>query len=156
MKYLDLLKAKRPCPFDDPKREEVIVDNATAYLTYSIAGYHPDQLLVIPKRHITRIEEMTEREFRDCEDLQKLGWELLKQLGHGGVSFVLREGESTGKSIPHLHYNLMPDTQLGDMTAHGDEKRQVMNEAEIAATMARLRNALARRRRSEAGESEML
>lgn len=143
MKYLDLLKSNRPCPFDAPEPRDVVLENRTAYLTYSIAGYHPDQLLVIPKRHITRIEEMSEQEFRDCEALQKEGWELLKELGHGGVSFVLREGESTGKSIPHLHYNLMPDTQLSDMRSRGEEKREVMNEEEIAATIARLREAKA-------------
>ncbi len=144
MKYLDLLQTARACPFDNPLPRDVVLENQTAYLTYSIAGYHRDQLLVIPKRHITRVEEMMEQEFRDCEELQKQAWDLLKALGHGGVSFVLREGESTGKTVPHLHYNVMPDTQLGDMTAHGEERRDVMNEQEIEATIARLREAKAK------------
>lgn len=144
VRYTDLLEKKRPCPFDNPKASDVIAQNETAYLTYSIANYHPDQLLAIPKRHIIRLEEMSEAEIKDCQELQKLGWELLKQLGHGGVNFLLREGDSTGKTIPHLHYNIMPDTQLGDMSAHGEERREVMNETEIAATVMRLREALAR------------
>ena len=144
MRYVDLLEKKRLCPFDNPKASDLITQNETAYLTYSIAGYHPDQLLAIPKRHIMRIEEMSEAEIKDCEELQKLGWELLKQLGHGGVNFLLREGDSTGKTVPHLHYNIMPDTRLGDMSAHGEERREVMNEAEIAATVMRLRETLAR------------
>ena len=144
MRYIDLLEKKRPCPFDNPKASDLITQNETAYLTYSIAGYHPDQLLAIPKRHIMRIEEMSEAEVKDCEELQKLGWELLKQLGHGGVNFLLREGDSTGKTVPHLHYNIMPDTRLGDTSVHGEERREVMNETEIAATVMRLREALAR------------
>ena len=144
MKYLDLLKSKRSCPFDDPNTEDMILENVTAYLTYALAGYHRDQLLVIPKRHITRIEEMTPQEVLDCDDLQRQGWEMLKQLGHGGVSFVLREGESTGKTVPHLHYNLMPDTQLGDMISRGEEKREVMNQEEITATIERLRTVKAK------------
>jgi len=144
MQYKDLLKQNRPCPFDFPHGQEPIAQNKTAYLTYSIAGYHPDQLLVIPKRHITSLEEMTPQELADCESLQKLGWEMLKLLGHGGINFLLREGESTGKTVPHLHYNLMPDTRLGDMNAKGEEKREVMSDVEIAATTARLRDALAK------------
>ena len=143
-RYADLLEKKRPCPFDTPKASDIIAQNETAYLTYSIAGYHPDQMLVIPRRHLTRLEEMFEAEIKDCEELQRLGWELLKQLGHGGVNFLLREGDSTGKTISHLHYNIMPDTRLGDMSAHGEEQREVMNETEIAATVTRLREALAR------------
>lgn len=144
MKYAELIHSNRSCPFDNPEPKDVILENRTAYLTFSIASYHPDQLLVIPKRHITRIEEMMEQEFRDCEELQKQGWDLLKALGHGGVSFVLREGESSGKTVPHLHYNLMPDTRLGDMNAQGQEKREVMNQEEIEATIARLREAKAK------------
>jgi diadenosine tetraphosphate (Ap4A) HIT family hydrolase len=144
MKYLDLIKSDRPCPFDNPKREDVVTENNTSYLTYSIAGYNPDQLLVIPKRHVTHLEELTPEELTDCENLQKIGFDLLRALGHGGVSFVLRDGQSTGKTVPHLHYNLMPDTRLGDMDAHGKEERNVMNEEEIAATMSRLKDALAK------------
>jgi len=143
-RYADLLGKKRLCPFDTPKESDIIAQNATAYLTYSIAGYHPDQLLAIPWRHITRLEEMSEAEIKDCEELQRLGWELLKQLGHGGVNFLLREGDSTGKTVSHLHYNIMPDTRLGDMSARGEELREVMNETEIAATVARLREARSR------------
>ena len=143
-RYADLLERKRLCPFDTPKASDIIAQNETAYLTYSIAGYHPDQLLAIPRRHLTRLEEMSEAEVKDCEELQRLGWELLKQLGHGGANFLLREGNSTGKTISHLHYNIMPDTRLGDMSARGEENREVMSEAEIAATVARLREARAR------------
>ncbi len=143
-RYADLLGKKRLCPFDTPKASDIIAQNETAYLTYSIAGYHPDQLLAIPRRHLTRLEEMSEAEVKDCEELQRLGWKLLKQLGHGGVNFLLREGDSTGKTISHLHYNIMPDTRLGDMSAHGEEQREVMNETEIAATVTRLREAHAR------------
>lgn len=142
MKYLDLLKTNRPCPFDNPTRDDVVAENETCYITYALAGYHPDQLLIIPKRHIEHIDDMTDAELKDAGALQKLGWHMLRELGHGGVSFVLREGQSTGKSIPHLHYNLMPDTQLGDMTAHGKEEREVMNAEEIAATLQRLKEAL--------------
>lgn len=144
MKYLDLIKQKRPCPFDNPKRSDVVTENETAYLTYSLASYHRDQLLVIPKRHVTRIDEMQEQELRDCEELQKTGLHMLRSLGHGGVSFVLREGESTGKTVPHLHYNLIPDTRLGDMDAKGEEKRNIMTQEEIDATMARLKDAFSR------------
>ncbi|OGC88837.1 hypothetical protein A2419_03635 [Candidatus Adlerbacteria bacterium RIFOXYC1_FULL_48_26] len=83
-------------------------------------------------------------EILDAQLLQKLGWHILRELGHGGVSFLLREGKSTGKSVAHMHYNLMPDTHLGDQDAHGKEEREVMNPEEIAATLARLKDSLSR------------
>ncbi len=144
MKYTDLIKIQRPCPFDNPKHEDVVVQNETAYLTYALAAYHIDQLLVIPKRHVTHFDDMTDAELTDCHMLQKLGWHILRELGHSGVSFLLREGESTGKSVPHLHYNLMPDTKLGYMAPDAKEERTVMNAEEIAATMARLKDGLAK------------
>lgn len=143
MKYIDLLKSSRPCPFDNPPAREVILENGTAYLTFTIAGYHPDQLLVIPKRHVTHLEHMTPQEVKDCDDLQRRGWRMLRELGHGGANFLLREGQASGKTVQHLHYNIIPDTRLGDMDAHGVEVRDVMTEAEVAATIERLRQAKA-------------
>ncbi|OGC93576.1 hypothetical protein A2389_00835 [Candidatus Adlerbacteria bacterium RIFOXYB1_FULL_48_10] len=144
MKYEELVKTKRPCPFDNPKQEEIVAENNTCYMTYALAGYHPDQLLVIPKRHVEHIDDMMDAEILDAQLLQKLGWHILRELGHGGVSFLLREGKSTGKSVAHMHYNLMPDTHLGDQDAHGKEEREVMNPEEIAATLARLKDSLSR------------
>src|SRR5262249_43346147 len=141
--YADLLKTARPCPFDKPKPNEVITENGTAYLTFSLAGYHPDQLLVIPKRHVTHVTALTPKEIIDCQALQNTGWDLLRSLGHGGVNFLLREGDSTGKSVPHMHYNLVPDTRFGDMDAHGVEKRNVLTQEEIDSEVGRLREALA-------------
>jgi len=143
--YTDLLKKERPCPFDNPPASDVVTENETAYLTYSLAGYHLDQLLVVPKRHVTHVSQLTPKEITDSQELQNLGWDLLRELGHGGVSFLLREGDSTGKSVQHVHYNLVPDTRLGDMDAKGEEKRNIMTPEEIAATMVRLRDAFAKR-----------
>lgn len=143
MKYTELLKTERPCPFDNPKQEDVVVENETAYLTYALAAYHIDQMLVVPKRHVVHFDDITDAELDDCHTLQKLGWHILRELGHGGVSFLLREGESTGKSVPHLHYNLMPDTKLGYMPPDAKEERNVMNAEEVIATVARMREALA-------------
>lgn len=144
MKYAELLKTERPCPFDNPNPNEVIMENETAYLTFTIAGYHPDQLLVIPKRHITHLDQLTAQEQKDCDDLQQKGWHMLRHIGHGGANFLLREGQASGKTVKHLHYNIIPDTRLGDMDAHGVEVRDVMTESEIAATIERLRQAKAR------------
>ncbi len=143
--YTDLIKKQRPCPFDNPAANDIVTENETAYLTFSLAGYHPDQLLVVPKRHITHVGELTQKELTDCQELQNIAWDLLRELGHGGVNFLLREGESTGKSVPHMHYNIVPDTRFGDMDAHGEEKRNIMTKEEIAGTMSRLKDALAKR-----------
>jgi diadenosine tetraphosphate (Ap4A) HIT family hydrolase len=146
--YSELIKKERPCPFDNPDSNDVVTENETAYLTYSLAAYHLDQLLVVPKRHVTHVDSLTPQEIADCQALQNTGWALLRELGHGGVSFLLREGDSTGKSVQHIHYNLIPDTRLGDMDAKGEERRNIMNKEEIAATMARLRQALAKHLRT--------
>ena len=143
--YSDLLKKKRPCPFDNPPDKEVVTQNETAYLTYSLASYHLDQLLVVPKRHVVHVSDLTDKEIVDCQELQTIGWDILRALGHGGVSFLLREGDSTGKTVQHMHYNIIPDTRLGDMDAKGEEKRNIMTEEEITATVSRLKDALSKR-----------
>lgn len=143
MKYADFLKEKRSCPFDNPAPKDVVVQNDTAFMTYALAPYHPDHLLVIPKRHVMHFFDLTPQETADIMKLQKLGWQILDSMGYSGVSFVLRQGPGTGGTVEHLHHHLIPNVRLGDMDHNGDERKILSPEEQTAAAL-RLRAALAR------------
>jgi diadenosine tetraphosphate (Ap4A) HIT family hydrolase len=140
VKYKDFLQAakEKPCPFCVTHPQEKIIENKTAYLTYALAPYHPDHLLTVPKRHIEHILDITDEELKDIDDLQKKGWEILKKLGYKSVSFIVREGDASGRTVTHIHYHVIPEVRLGDMDHNGDE-RKILSSEEVIALLARLR-----------------
>ena len=138
MKYSDFIKMERECPFCLRISEYTITENEHAVLTFAIAPYHPDHLLVIPKRHIENILDLTDMELHDINMIQKKSLEILQKLGYKNISILLREGEKTGRTVPHIHYHIIPDTVLGDLN-HKGEDRDVLSEQETKDLMVKLR-----------------
>ena len=136
-KFLESEKGK-PCPFCATSAGEKILENKTAYLTYALAPYHPDHLLVVPKRHIEHILDITDDEMADMDHLQEEGWKLLKKLGYKSVSFIIREGEGSGRTVTHLHYHVIPEVRLGDIDHNGD-LRKILTKEEIEKILTRLK-----------------
>lgn len=138
MKYTKYLSNMYECPFCKPEREKVL-ENSTAFLTYSIAPYHQDHLLVVPKRHFEELLEITDQELRDIDSLQKQALDLLSKLGYENISILVRNGKNSGKSIAHIHYNIIPNVLLG-VTDHGGKDREVMTNEKISDLHTRLKS----------------
>lgn len=113
MLYDDYLQKLEICPFCESDGRSFI-DKKSACLTYAKAPYHPDHLLVIPKRHVVSLFDLTEEEESDINELIELGSEILKKLEYVNFTILVREGSNANKSIPHLHYHLIPNGGYAD------------------------------------------
>jgi histidine triad (HIT) family protein len=81
--------------------------NTLAFLdVYPLSKGHT---LVIPKTHVGKIEELSER---DSELLFKTVWKLTKhiQLATGTTSSLIgiNNGPESGQEVPHVHVHIMP------------------------------------------------
>lgn len=125
MKYRDLLKNAKKCPFCSPEKGRVIIQNSKAYLTYAVAPYHNDHLMVIPKRHVEKLLELTTLEIKDLDTMVRKALKILKNLGYKNLSILIRQGEKSGRTVSHIHYNIIPNTIIGNMNPkfkHGNRK----------------------------------
>lgn len=141
MKYTELLAQIRECPFCTIAPEQKIAETENVFLTFALAPYHPDHLLVCPKRHTEHLGEVTDKEVSEVDILQKKGFNILQKLGYKNISFLVREGDNTRKSIGHVHYHIVPDIALGTMT-HGGFEREVLSKEEISKMISRLKSAI--------------
>lgn len=145
MLYNDFLKNRGDkvtgfCPFCNPK-DITLKDNQFAFLTYSLAPYHPHHLLVIPKRHVGSIMDLKRKEIKAIDSLIRYATEILHACGYRAFSVLMRDGaDNPTKSVEHLHYNLIPATSIGDLD-HKGNKRKIMTAAQIKKTVADLRKA---------------
>ncbi|MEI7765551.1 MAG: HIT domain-containing protein [bacterium] len=127
MLYKELLEIERSCPFCGFEDTRTIKQGLNSYLTYSLAPYCKHHLLVIPNRHVEFYEDLNKAEKEDIEELLSCGTKYLKALGHEGYSILLRNGKSAGKSIPHLHYHLIPSIEVGSIE-NNSRNREIMTE----------------------------
>ena len=135
MLYDDFLKKTPVCPFCDKEKraDRIISENRSAYLTYALSPYHKHHLLVIPKKHHLLLLEASMFEQYQLNRLIDEGIRLLRILGYKDLSILVRDGH-LGKSIDHLHYHVIPNTDIGDLTNYGKE-RKILTKRQIESTM---------------------
>lgn len=138
--YEHLLSSLPSCPFCDIEDRKIIIEYASAYMTIATAPYHEDHLLIVPKRHVESFLKLDAEEYGEISALCRLGVKMLKKLGHKDVSVLVREGKTSGKSIPHLHYHVVPDVIIHSTTQEG--VRHVLDIEIQYATVERLREGL--------------
>jgi diadenosine tetraphosphate (Ap4A) HIT family hydrolase len=130
MNYKELLNIKTDCPFCGDVSDRVIVKGKNSFLTYALAPYIKHHLLIVPDRHIEDYEDINEEESKDMEYLLQVGIKLIKKLGHKNYVILLRNGENIGKTIKHLHYHIIPSTEVESVGGNSIE-RKILTEEEI-------------------------
>jgi len=139
MLYKNFLKTEKSCPFCGRINCRTITEKKNAFMTYAIAPYSRDHLLVVPKRHASSFLGLKKKEGEDIELLLRRGIELLHKLGHKDASVLVRDGSSVGaRSIEHVHFHIIPDHRIGDLDKDGN-KRRVLSEREIKQLIDRIR-----------------
>lgn len=109
------------CPFCN-KKTETAVFGKTEYsmALYNISPLMPGHSLIIPKRHVSTIYELTDVEYKDMMFFMRNISDLLrKAYSAGGINWTLQEGEPAGQTVSHLHFHLIP-RYSGDYADAGD------------------------------------
>ena len=138
MKYSDFRKTENGCPFCATPDKEKFLQNDSAFLTFALAPYHQDHLLVVTKRHFDKVLDATSKEMSDIDDMEGKAVKILHNLGYKNITILVREGEGTGKTVEHIHYHIIPDTRIGDLD-HDNNNRAILTPEEIAGLSARVR-----------------
>jgi histidine triad (HIT) family protein len=75
---------------------------------HDIAPWAPVHVLIIPKRHIVSMTDVTEAEAALLGKMTVLGPKLMKELGvTGGFRHVINTGRDGGQEVMHLHMHVM-------------------------------------------------
>jgi diadenosine tetraphosphate (Ap4A) HIT family hydrolase len=131
MRYSTFLKTLTVCPFCVGIEPRILIENEGAILTYSLAPYHKYHLLVIPKRHIERIKDLTWDEDVCIMALVVAGIKALSNIGHDDCSVMVRDGQALGKSVKHhLHYHIIPGGQIIDISNNEKVRKLLDNDEE--------------------------
>ncbi|MDQ5969457.1 MAG: hypothetical protein QG579_614 [Patescibacteria group bacterium] len=125
-KYQDFLKNITECPFCE-NRKKVIFESKESFLTYALWPYHAHHLLIVPKRHVESLSELTEEEKGDIDFMQEKALEILKKLGYANITHMVREGKDN-KAINHVHFHTIPNIRIGDLDHYGQERMELTEE----------------------------
>ena len=93
----DVVRVEHHCPFCNTSDEKALDETANFYVILARAPYVKDHILIISKRHVTFLNELTKEEQQEM-------WELVNtrntfmQKEHEGTSILLRDTHAKGIS----------------------------------------------------------
>lgn len=95
-------------------RKRLIVENTLAWAVPTNIPIVPGHVLVLPKRCVSTLEELSLEELQACIGLLRSVKEALrKTFGVSDFNHAWNEGKEAGQSVPHLHIHVLP-RQKGD------------------------------------------
>lgn len=108
--YLKKDKKNEKNEKDEKIREPILDASKYSYVIMNRFPYNPGHLLIVPKRHIGKLEELKIDEYHDlCDLVRKTIQVVNKALKPEGTNLGLNLGKAAGAGIfDHLHYHVVP------------------------------------------------
>ncbi len=87
----------------------VIIENEFAKAFPSIQPIVPGHILIVPKRHAVKFEDLNSKEVESIFELAEIIKKaLVKTFNAEGFNIAWNENEIAGQSIPHFHLHIVP------------------------------------------------
>lgn len=95
------------CIFCNPT--DIVINGEYAYSRLDGFPVSEGHCLVIPKRHVRSIDELSDVELKDLYTvLHQSKTLLIETYLPDGFNIGINEGEAAGQTVPHLHIHLIP------------------------------------------------
>lgn len=116
LKYVRKLVPQQGCVFCTADETKISFETLCIYKTkYSMVvlnkyPYNSGHVLILPRKHIGNMLELSELEFSDLHQTLKLSMQALTDVYKPeGINVGLNHGKVAGAGIPeHLHYHMIP------------------------------------------------
>jgi diadenosine tetraphosphate (Ap4A) HIT family hydrolase len=101
--------APEECPFCPPLEARPLLESEFAFAIFDRSPVNPGHVLVIPRRHVADIFELTEGELHDVLRLLSLVRQrIAADFPVAGFNVGVNVGDAAGQTIAHAHIHLIP------------------------------------------------
>ena len=122
---------EKSCPFCDKKiiDSQKLWETDTEFVLYNLRKTNRGRCLVVPKRHVENIRELTRKDAASLfQTVQTVSDVLAKYLNPAGINYGFNEGNYAGQMVSHFHFHILPrfvnDPVLKYHLFHGDPKNK--------------------------------
>lgn len=137
------------CAFCDSNviEKQHFFETDNEWVIQNIIPIVPGHVLVIPKKHVSSIQELSSDEIRSLFSTVKIVSQKIKQY-YGGTGFnvAFNDGSDAGQTVPHLHVHILsrkpndmnPDPR--NLYYRIEKERHKLTEEELNEKINQLRN----------------
>jgi ATP adenylyltransferase len=97
------------CPFCSPSKDVMLYEDELVRILIDSYPASRGHLLVVPRRHVERWEDLTEEEKSALIKRMELAMEKLKEaINPDAFNVGMNLGKAAGQTVPHLHLHVIP------------------------------------------------
>lgn len=107
--YDDIWQSVGKCVFCDLKEKYIFFEENGVVMTISLFAYIDGHFMIIPRRHVTTIKELTQLEWETVRKFTYLAKKLIKDVhGAKGMQFLQKDGTGAQSTVGHIHFHCVP------------------------------------------------
>lgn len=97
------------CGHDDVQKHHEVYEESGVYMTVPAYAYVDGHLLVIPRRHVRSVKELTPVEWEAMRKFFYMAKKMIREV-HGikGMQIVQKDGVTAQSTVEHLHFHCIP------------------------------------------------
>lgn len=97
------------CDHDKTQKHHEVYEENGVYMTVPAYAYVDGHLLVIPRRHVRSVKELTADEWEVMRKMFYLAKKMIREV-HGvkGMQIVQKDGVTAQSTVEHLHFHCIP------------------------------------------------
>lgn len=128
---VDAMITGKSCPFCQIPEADIVAGNTSHIVIRDRFPVSPGHSLIIPRRHVASLFELTAEEFNDLHALlHTTRSQLEAQYQPDGYNIGVNVGEAAGQTVFHLHVHVIP-RYAGDCADPRGGVRWVMPEKAV-------------------------
>jgi len=98
------------CCFCDLRDRYIIYEKDGVVLTISLFAYIDGHMLIVPRRHVRGVKQLTPKEWEAIRQLMYIAQKMVRKVwGIKGIQFIQKIGATSQSSVnEHFHYHCVP------------------------------------------------
>ncbi|MFZ1250473.1 MAG: HIT family protein [Candidatus Microsaccharimonas sp.] len=107
--YDDIWQSTGKCVFCDLKEDYILYEENGVVLTITLFAYIDGHMMIIPRRHVRSVKELTPEEWEIMRKFMYIAKKLIREV-HGikGMQIVQKDGADAQSTVEHLHFHAIP------------------------------------------------
>ena len=97
------------CGHDEVQKHHEVFEENGVYMTVPAYAYVDGHLMVIPRRHVKSVKELTPSEWETMRKMFYLAKKMIRDTyGIKGMQIVQKDGASAQSTVEHIHFHCIP------------------------------------------------
>jgi len=107
--YDDIWQNVGKCVFCDMRDKYIFFEENGVVMTVTLYAYIDGHLLIVPRRHVRSVKELTPEEWEAVRKMMYLAKKMIKKVHKAkGIQFVQKEGIDAQSTVEHIHFHAIP------------------------------------------------